>query len=355
MRALILLACCIGSTLTAAAWDAHGHRTITYLALDALPADAPAWLRDAQVRHRVAWQSSEPDRWRGWQSRTLTHINSPDHYLDVELLEQFGLTLDTAPPLRNEYLRAMAVAKHEHPEQVEPYDASADPDRSKEWPGFLAHAICEHYTRLQACFMQVRVLEALNDPNRAFQLDQARANAIYHMGMLSHFVGDAAQPLHTTRHFNGWVGDNPDGFTTDRRFHSYIDGGVLKLHKLDYAAVRPLVKLTSDLSRRDPWKNVLEYLRRSHGRMRPLYELEKSGALREQPGSEFIRECLADGAGMLGSLYWSAWAGSVPNEKQSADFVFFDDFDPGALPAPPKMQPTLPAASAPTGPSEDQP
>ena len=31
------------------AWNAHGHRTITYLALDTLPAEVPAWMRDRCV------------------------------------------------------------------------------------------------------------------------------------------------------------------------------------------------------------------------------------------------------------------------------------------------------------------
>lgn len=326
---VLVAAQCLGPP--AAAWNAHGHRMITLLALDGLPVDAPAWLRDETIRKRIAFQASEPDRWRGWPSRTLQHEHKPEHFLDIEDLAQFGLTLETVPPFRTEYLRALAVAKHVHPEQVtQPYDAAKDPDRTKEWPGLLLHGIAENYAKLQAAFHQVRVLERLNDPQRDFQLQQARENAIYHMGVLSHYVGDAAQPLHTTRHFNGWVGANPRGYTTSDKFHAYIDGGVLARHRIDYDALKPQMRYELAVNGRDPWHDVVAYVRRSHGRMERTYELERSGDLNGEPGRAFIAECLHDGATMLAALYSAAWKGAAPNEKQVADFVFYDEQDPFA-------------------------
>src|SRR5262245_14867541 len=85
---------------------AHGHRTITYLALDSLPAEVPAWLREPAFRDQIAEESNEPDRWRGSTIPALGHQNNPDHYLDVEKLDQFGLTLRTVPRLRYDYLQA---------------------------------------------------------------------------------------------------------------------------------------------------------------------------------------------------------------------------------------------------------
>ncbi|MFN0137059.1 MAG: S1/P1 nuclease [Phycisphaerae bacterium] len=317
----------------ALAWNAHGHRTITYLALDGLPSEAPEWLRDATVRHRIAFQSSEPDRWRSSGMSQLHHENKPDHFIDIEDLAQFGLTLETIPPLRNEYRRAMAIAKHIHPDQMQKYDAAKDADRAQEFPGDALHAIAEHYAKLQSAFSQVRILERVNDPDRAFQLQQCRENAIYHMGVLSHFVGDLAQPLHTTRHYNGWVGENPSGYTESKKFHSYIDGGVLDKHSLTFTNVKPAMRKDAKIENpRDPWKEVLTYVRRSHDRMEPLYAMEKSGELDKDAGKQFITACLADGASMLSAMYWAAWNSAVPNDKQVADFVFFDELKPELLP-----------------------
>lgn len=330
-RALIVLALLL-THVPAHAWNAHGHRTVTYLALTRLPPDAPAWLRSAETLEAVAFQSNLCDRWRGWHaSAVLAHENAPDHYLDVDQLGEFGLTLDTIPPLRYEYLRAMAISKHLHPETVAPYDAAQDPDRSKEWPGFLPHAIAEHYTKLQASFNEIRVLEKLADPARDYQLAAARQTAIYHLGLLSHFVGDAGQPLHTTRHFNGWVGENPDGYTTSNRFHSYIDGGVLELHDLSFESLRAARRDELRVSPRNPWEQILEFIRRSHARVLPLYRLEQSGELRQEAGKQFIGDCLLDSAEFLRALVLAAWESAAPTEKHLADFVRFDGLRAEAL------------------------
>lgn len=318
----------------ALAWNAHGHRTITYLALDGLPKEAPDWLRDANVRNRIAFESSEPDRWRSSSISQLHHINKPGHFIDIEDLADFGLTLETVPPLRNEYRRAMAIAKHLHPEHVKKYDAEKDQDRAQEFPGDALHAVSEEYAKLQSAFMHIRILERINDPERAFQLQQCRENAIYHMGILSHFVGDLAQPLHTTRHFNGWAGENPKGYTESKKFHSYIDGGVLEKHGLTFASVKPAAKFDAKIENpRDPWKDVLTYVHKSHDRVEPLYAMEKSGDLDKEPGKELITSCLTDGASMLSALYWAAWTSAVPNDKQVADFQMFDDLKPELLPS----------------------
>jgi len=341
----------VGSLVPAAfGWGAHGHRTITYLALDGFAKDAPAWLRDAAVRDRVAYQSNEPDRWRGWRSLALAHENGPEHYLDVEALEEFGLTLETVPRLRGEYLRTLIIAKYVHPENVSPYDPSKDPSRSHEWPGFALHAIAEHYAKLQAEFNTVRILERLKDPARRRQLEQARANAIYEMGILSHLVADLAQPLHTTVHHHGWVGDNPEGYTTDRGIHRRIDTGVLMQHRLTYAALKPHMKYDVTINPVDPWDDVLGYFRRSHAAVEPLYRLERDGLLDTEPGRAFMIERIADAVAMLSAMYQAAWRSAAPTDQQVADWVRYNHFDAEAqLKGSSGKATTTPAATSPAG------
>lgn len=316
----------------AAGWGAHGHRTITLLALDGLPESAPAFLRDAEVRRRIAEQAVEPDRWRGTRLEAMTHENDPEHYLDIELLEQFGLTLETVPPLRYDYVRAMGVAKHIHPENVEPYDRRTDPAGSKEWPGFLPHAIAEHYAKLRSSFHTLRVLEAVNDPRRAAQLENARMNVLYHMGMLSHFVGDAAQPLHTTRHFNGWVGDNPRGYTTDRRFHASVDTDLPVHHGLSYDSLRDRLRFERRINAADPWDDCIDHLRRSFDQVEPLYTLERDGTLRGPEGKALLEARFLDAAETLAALYAAAWRHSEPTEGEIISFANYNPTDPSDSP-----------------------
>lgn len=309
-------------------WDADGHRIITLLALDAAGDGLPGFLREPDIRERAAWQSGEPDRWRGTRSAWLTHLNNPDHYLDIEDLEPFGLTLESLPPLRYEYLRALAVGRHVHPENwdrpdIPPYDPRQDPAKVNEWPGFLAHAIAENADKLRSAFHTLRILESLADastPRRQTQIRQARENAVYALGLLSHFVGDAAQPLHTTRHHHGWVGPNPRGYTTDRGIHAYIDGGVLRLHGLTYAALRDEPVSPSEIDADGRWEAILSHLRRAHDGVVPLYELHLSGDLDREPGRTFIAERLKDAASMLAGIVLLSWQASEPTTRDIEDY-----------------------------------
>lgn len=330
--AIVSLSGLLAAAGSALAWSAHGHRTITYLALEGLPSDMPAWTRDPAVRHRVADNSNEPDRWRGMQLHTLGHENGPDHYIDIEDLAQFGLTLDTVSPFRYEFLRDMAVAIHVHPEAVKPFDPSQDNDKTKQWPGFLPHAIQEHYNKLKIAFNTYRILLALNDPARADQLATAKENCIYEMGILSHFVGDTSQPLHTTTHHHGWVGDNPAGYTTDRGIHAYIDGAIVDLHRITVESLRPAVKFSVTIDSKDPWQDTLAYIKRSHAHVEPLYKLEKEKTLTGPEGKAFIEERLADAAATLSAFYAAAWSASEPTERDIQAWVRYNNFKPDVLP-----------------------
>ncbi|NUQ68125.1 MAG: hypothetical protein HUU18_07600 [Phycisphaerales bacterium] len=309
------------------AWDAPGHRAITVAALRELPADAPAFLRDAHVQAQIADLATQPDRWRGVALAQLTHINNPDHYLDVEDLEAYALTLDTLPVLRHECIRAMVLAKERAGAAFKgrPVNPATDPAKVLEWPGFLPYAMAENFGKVRSAMQTYRILESFDDPERADQLDAARANMIAAMGILSHFVGDCAQPLHTTTHHHGWIGDNPNAYTTDRGVHAYIDGGVVRLHDLAHAdLIAGAIGEIPPVNAKDPWPSLLDAIRRSHALVEPLYVMEKSGELRQEPGRVFILARLADGAATLRALYTAAWNESAPSAKEIADFRRYD-------------------------------
>jgi len=320
----------------AQAWDAHGHRSITWLALDNMDKSAPAWLRDPNTRHSIAWQSAETDRWRGQKNAYIMNSTYMNHFLDVEELGPLGLTLETVSPLRYRFLRDMAIARHEHPTGIngdsKPYNPKFDPTGQSEWPGFVMHASCEQHAILTSQFKTYRMLEKLNDPARAPQLEMAKANIMVTMGILAHWVGDTAQPLHTTRHFNGWIGDNPKNYTTSKKIHVYIDGGVIAHHKLDYSVLKVGQKYDIKIDGTDPWAEVVTYTKRSHDLVEPLYILEQSGELNADAGKTFIIARLQDAGAMLSAMYNNAWQNSEPSDKDLADFQMYDNFDKSQLP-----------------------
>jgi hypothetical protein len=328
--------CCLLILAAAPAfgWGARGHRLVTQLALDGLAPDMPAWLHDPAIISRIAEQSNEPDRWRGTHKPVINHDANTGHYIDAEDLAQYGLKLTELPRLHDDYVKAIVKARIEHPDKVEPYDDAKDPNHTKEFPGFLPYAMDEHFAKLQSSFNTLRAVEAAGDQARPGALEQAKENVIYEMGILSHYVGDAAQPLHTTRHHHGWAGDNPGGYTKDNGFHAYIDTKILELHGLTYEGLRAGIKFDRHVDARDPWTDMLAHIQRSFDAVEPLYKLQKSGELTKDPGKAFITERLTDGATMLAALYNAAWEAAKPSPGEISNYIKYNETEKAAAPKP---------------------
>ena len=325
------------------AWNGAGHRTISCLALATTDLEAAPWLAAAKVHERILFQSNEADRLRSRRSPALRHINEAEHYFEVDQLGRLGLTLHTVPPLRRAYLRAIVVSEAPGGETAQQATA---PQTLLAGPGFLAHAMAEHQELLVAALHQVRILEILDDPRREIQLEQSRADVIHVLGRLSHLVGDGSQPLHTTRHFNGWNGVNPHGFTRSKAFHRLVDSRPGYSEALSCAALAsrlwaPASKVEeapgdADRSRatenawpvgaaapgaeQDTWDELLAYLANTHAQVKPLYSLEREGLLSEPAGNTFIADRLLAGAAMLRLLLHGALQESQPI---SADITRF--------------------------------
>src|SRR5436190_2249448 len=77
-------------------------------------------------------------------------------------------------------------------------DPEKNQDRTKQLVGFLPWTITEYYGKLKSGFSYLKVFE---DGGTAEEVANARQNIIYIMGVMGHFVGDASQPLHTTKHY----------------------------------------------------------------------------------------------------------------------------------------------------------
>jgi hypothetical protein len=325
-----------GLASTAVAWDAPGHRAITAVAMEKFRAKvtdtALAWADEGNWPKVIADQATMPDRWRNVRAPALAHVNNPDHYIDVEDLVDLGLSLRTIEPLRHEFAGQLAIARKERPGAGRQSNPARDTARTDAYPGFLPQAICEQYARLVSNLKTMRTLARLNEPARAAQLETARLNVAWSLGVLSHFVGDAAQPLHTTRHHHGWVGDNPNGYTTRREIHADIDATVLQKHNLYDDAIRASVQTDrpdlADIDESNPWAAVLAHIERSHAAMEELYKLDKSGDLWKDPGKSVIIRRLTDAAEMLAALYGAAWEASTPSDEDVSTFVKYDGSAP---------------------------
>jgi hypothetical protein len=306
------------------AWDYEGHRIVNQLALAGLPADFPAFVQAPAAAERIAFLAGEPDRWRNSPDLPLQHENNPNHYLDLEQLGWAGLDPATVSPLRYEFALQFAAGRAAHPGIFPAIDPKKDADHTREWVGFLPWEITESYERLKSAFSYLRAFE--EGGGTAEEIANAQANIIYVMGVMGHYVGDGAQPLHVTVHHHGWLGANPHGYTTDPKFHAWIDGGFIARAGIRIAGLAPqarparMLPATPAPGERDVmFSEVMRYLVAQSQRVVPLYEVEKAGQLKADgsPGSVdgkgFIEEQLLRGGQMLGSIWLTAWRTAPPD------------------------------------------
>ena len=280
---LLLAALCAAPALHA--WDYAGHRLVNQLALAGLPPEFPAFVRTPQAAERIAFLAGEPDRWRNTTDLALRQANSLDHYLDLEQLTAVGLEAATISPLRYEFAAQFAAARAAHPDKLPAIDPAKDTDRTREWPGFLPWAITENYARLKSEFSSLKTFQ--DSGGTPDEIANAQANIIYTMGVMGHYVGDSTQPLHTTMHNHGWVGDNPKGYTTWSGFHAWIDGGFMAKVGLVPADVLPRARPARTLPTATPpgtrdtlFSTVMSQLATQHAQVEPLYALDQAGKLK---------------------------------------------------------------------------
>jgi hypothetical protein len=322
----LFAALCCAATAPLSAWDYHGHRTVNQLALASLPADFPAFAREAAAIERVAFLGGEPDRWRNAPDLTLKHSGGSwtDHFCDLEYLTDAGLDLQTLTSFRFEFVVQFAAGRAANADKFPAVDPAKNADRTREWPGFAPWAITEYFGRLRSGFSYLKVYEELGTPE---EIANAKANILYVMGVMGHYVGDCSQPLHTTVHHNGWVGDNPKGYSKWPGLHSWIDGGLVAKAGITFDGLAPRMTPAAAISLaprddgRDPmFVAVMDYLIAQHQLVEPLYQLEKAGKLshgRDEAvtpeGRALVEGQLLAGGKMLGAVWLAAWKNAGPD------------------------------------------
>ena len=299
----------------ARAWDYEGHRLINHLALDTLPANFPAFVKTPVARERIGFLGGEADRWRNTTDLSFKHCNGPDHYFDLDLLEAHKLDAAQLPIFRYDFAAQLLNARAALAASLPPIDALKDSDKTKALIGFLPWTIVEYQAKLKSAFSYLKEYETAGTTD---EIANARENIIYIMGVMGHFLGDATQPLHNTKHHHGWVGPNPKGYSTNYSIHSWIDGGYVNQFGVDPAKLRAKLRPAASFGGSNVFAGVMTFLNEQFKQVEPLYELEKAGKLsgrRElsQEGHDFITGQLRAGAQTLGDLWLTAWQQAGPD------------------------------------------
>jgi hypothetical protein len=296
---VLVLALSLVQTPAALAWGNEGHTYVNRVAAQKMPAEMPRFLRRAVVE--IAYLGPEPDRWRNASELQLKNAQEPDHFIDLERVDW----LNPLPSTRYEFYRKL----------YEKRAASADhgDDYLPEHVGLQPYITLEIFGRLKAAFREYRRLRDLHQPTAPVE-----HAIVFYAGWLGHYVADGSQPLHTTIQYNGWVGPNPNGYTTQHGIHA--------LFETTYVAQNVAAKDFSDLVHAperltDPFQQYVAYLRGSNGQVETVYALEKAGGFSGNGTPEafaFTTRRLAAGSQMLLNLWYTAWLDSAIPEPAPA-------------------------------------
>jgi hypothetical protein len=262
------------STSSAWGWWVKGHEAIAVAAGSRLPEEVPAFFRAAGKS--LGHLAGDPDRWKNRDARFLKAAEYPDHFIDLENLEGKPLPEDR-------FQAATLVAKLGY---------------RPEATGMLPYALMEHFDRLTVAFYDYR-----QDP----QNEAIRMKCIVYAGVLSHYTGDCAMPLHTTRDYDGRKGS--DGKMKQKGIHARIDGFPEKQGFTPEEIGRGLEAREID----DVWKHVQERISQSHQYVDLCYELDAAGSIAKptEKSRTFIMERCRASAQFTMDLYFTAWKRSA--------------------------------------------
>ncbi len=304
LSGIVVVAALLTSCSSAFAWGSMGHQWISGVAVELLPKEVPAFIRTPEAIREIAAISSEVDR-RQVSSEMHDKERDPSHFLYLDDSKRAGgiMLFDMLPETREEYdslLRARGSTLYE--------------------AGYLPYCIYEGWGQLVRDFALWRVAvkgaeTALTPEERAwFESDrQSREKLIRRdLGVWSHFVGDASQPLHVSVHVDGW-GDypNPEQFTNSK-IHAYFEDVFVK-QNVDREKVVARAREFSMASSPSVRLRTQALISEAWNAVRDLYVLEKLGyfAAGHEGAVTLATWRLAAGARAVRDLTYAAWLASA--------------------------------------------
>jgi hypothetical protein len=287
-------------------WGATGHELVSGVAAESLPEEIPGFVRTREAIADITVLGRELDRSRG-AGDPHDRERDPGHFVDLDDAGRVMgvMPLEAVPSTREAYDTALRAGA---------------PKATQYSAGYLPLAIADGWQQLAKDFAYWRAASvgartAATAEDRAwFDADRQRRErlVIRDLGVWSHYVGDAGQPLHVSVHHDGWGAfPNPRGFTTKRGLHGRFEGEFVKANvrrdavKAAMASYRACSCPVQDRAR------IL--MQASHAGVVPLYELELKGAFTDgnAEGTAFATGRLADAASVLRDMIVDAWRASA--------------------------------------------
>lgn len=302
------------------AWGFRGHTVANLAAVESLN-DGPLFLK--AYKAYIGHLGPVPDTWRSPSEAFLRISEDPNHGWYTESFD----FIKEVPRSRTEF----TLRVYDEYLRV----AKTNPDRAKllniRYTGLQAYSMMEGYERMVAGMRLYRLANAKEASYRfgnltamygavsplygePEQMKGILANDVaFYMGWLGHYIADAAQPLHNSRHHDGWDGENPKGYTRDPNIHGRFESAYVDLIATTENDVLPFVaKDARHLD--DPWTAILDHMIQARNAVEDVYRLDLGGAFSDAKNAEarkLVYTRLASGAGFLRDLAYTAWIESA--------------------------------------------
>lgn len=292
IRPLALCFLLLAGARSAFAWGNKGHEMQARTAIRALPAELPAFFRDAE--EEMAYLISEPDRWRTSEQPALAETTGVNHTFKWELAPK--------PLPANRHLFILELVK-KNPEAAKPTfvrDFGTGPYGIQEWAEMIT-----------AAFRRWRDMPE-STPAEIARKRIVEKSIIFMGGVLGHWITDLSQPIHASIHVHGWHPSvpNPHGYTgpdndPHARFESRYVERAIQLGDVT-ALVDNKPRLVGD------WLREAEkYIAATNTHVEQVYIWDKQapwGSGKEPAEAKpFTAARLADGARMLRDVWYTAW------------------------------------------------
>jgi hypothetical protein len=305
------------------AWGAYGHRLVSGVGARAFTADLPAFLRTPEAASEIERLGPEMDRLKG-SGKEWDGEEDPGHYLDLDDAGGIGgiVNLRDLPVTREDYDTALRKVN------LDQYKM-----------GYLPYSIVQGYEQVVTDLAFWRIdnvgaSKSATDADKAFfAADRALQEtlAIRDIGVWSHFVADASQPLHASIHFNGWGNyPNPKNYSSSRTIHARFETAlVLKAATPALIAqrIKPFVPCGCTID-----AYVAKYLGATLAAVPAVYDLEAQGAIdaATPAAANLMLDQVAAGAQALRDLVSEAWLASA-SKKVGYPAVSVSDVESGAV------------------------
>jgi hypothetical protein len=290
------------------AWGAKGHQMQARVALKNLPADVPAFFREAT--EEMAMLISEPDFWRTAEQRNVDETTGVNHTFRWETAPK------PLPANRHFFIIELTKQGRLKPETNSVREAGG---------GTAPYGIQEWSEMLTAAFRRWRAMPE-GTPEEIRRKRMHEHSILFIAGVLGHWVTDTSNPIHSSIHVHGWHPSvpNPNGYAgPDNDPHGRFEGAYVNAN-IELADVAALVDNKPRLLG-DWLQEAAKHIESCNAHVEQIFKWDKQvrfGAGNEPAEAKpFTAARLADGARAIRDFWYTAWMRSgvqIPGAPKGA-------------------------------------